>query len=302
MSAPDPIRMDADFPFPEAEGRPASQEAPASSPMAYVYGVGRDDGSLAPLVRTTHGVDGHGVGLVATQGLVALVSAVPADVFDEAALRRQLEDLDRLEGIARAHHAVVDAAFAQAVVLPFRLATVYLDEARVAAMLVDHHDRFTELLAWLDGHVELGVKVHADPESAPPSPQGTPRSAGGPTSPGRAYLQQRMQQRRGTEDLYRAAAVVAGNVTKMAQQLARAVVEHRPQQGDLSGRTGVNIANYAFLVPTGAEKHFREEVEAAARSASGVEVAVTGPWAPYSFAGSAVDTAKYGDDEGAVAP
>jgi hypothetical protein len=270
--------------------------------MAYVYGVGRDDGSLARLVRTTRGVDGHGVGLVAAEGLVALVSAVPADVFDEEALRHQLEDLGRLEGIARAHHAVVDAAFAQAVVLPFRLATVYLDEARVAGMLVDHHDRFTELLAWLDGHVELGVKVHADPESRSPSPQGgAPRSAGGPTSPGRAYLQQRIQQRRGTEDLYRAAAVVAGNVTDVAQQLARAAVEHRPQQGDLSGRNGVNIANYAYLLPTGAEDHFRGEVEAAARSVSGVQVVVTGPWAPYSFAAPAVDTGRKGHDEGVVA-
>ncbi|MFE2992862.1 GvpL/GvpF family gas vesicle protein [Streptomyces sp. NPDC059262] len=302
MSAPDPIREGTDFPLPEAESRPATQEAPAPSPMAYVYGVGRDDGSLTRLLRTTHGVDGHGVGLVATEGLVALVSAVPADVFDEAALRHQLEDLGRLEEIARAHHAVVDAAFAQAVVLPFRLATVYLDEARVAGMLVDHHDRFTELLAWLDGHIELGVKVHAHPESASSSPQDAPRSAGGPASPGRAYLQQRMQQRRGTEDFYRAAAVVADNVTEVAQQLARAVVEHRPQQSDLSGRTGVNMANYAYLVPTGAEKDFRREVEAAARSVSGVEVVVTGPWAPYSFAASAVDTARNGDGEGVVAP
>lgn len=143
---------------------------------AYVYGVGRDDGSLAGVVGTASGVDGHGVRLVAAGGLVALVSAVPEAAFDEAALQRRLEDLDLLEELARAHHAVVDAAFARAVVLPFRLATVYRDEDRVAEVLGGHRERFTELLGWLDGHVELGVKVHADPESAASLAGPRPRS------------------------------------------------------------------------------------------------------------------------------
>ncbi|MCT4353922.1 GvpL/GvpF family gas vesicle protein [Streptomyces sp. Je 1-79] len=267
---------------PEAADRAA--ESPAGPPMSYVYGVGRDDGSFRRLVRTMSGVDGHGVRLVAGGGLVALTSPVPGEVFDEAALRAQLEDLARLEAIARAHHAVVDAAFAEAVVLPLRLATVYLDESRVADMLAHHRGRFTESLAWLDGHVELGVKVHADPEAMAP-PAAAPRATtAGASSPGRAYLEQRRQRRRSTEDLYRAAGAVAVDVTNVAQALARATVVHRPQRGELSGRRGVNLTNHAYLVPADDAERFRAEVGAVVGSAPGVEVEVTGPWAPYSFA------------------
>ncbi|MEU6985859.1 GvpL/GvpF family gas vesicle protein [Streptomyces sp. NPDC046324] len=290
---------------PEATQRPPG--SPAGPPMSYVYGIGRDDGSLHRLVPTISGVDGHGVRLVAGGGLVALTSPVPADVFGEAALRAQLEDLTRLEAIARAHHAVVDAAFTEAVVLPLRLATVYRDDRRVAGMLAHHRSRFTELLGWLDGHVELGVKVHADPEATAPSgPAVPPATTARASSPGRAYLEQRRQRRRSTEALYRAAGAVAVDVTEVAQAHARATVVHRPQQGELSGRRGVNLTNHAYLVPAGDTERFRAEVEAATRSVPGVRVEVTGPWAPYSFA--APDTAEAertsegtgGDEDGAV--
>ncbi|MEU7116077.1 GvpL/GvpF family gas vesicle protein [Streptomyces sp. NPDC046182] len=274
---------------PEATRRAAG--SPTGPPMSYVYGIGRDDGSLERLADTIGGVDGHGVRLVAGGGLVALTSPVPGDVFEEAALRAQLEDLTRLEAIARAHHAVVDAAFAEAVVLPLRLATVYLDDRRVADMMAHHHARFTELLAWLDGHVELGVKVHADPEAMVPAGTAVPAAtASRASSPGRAYLEQRRQRRRSTEDLYRAAGAVAVAVTDVARAHARATAVHRPQQGELSGRRGVNLTNHAYLVPVGDTERFRAEVEAAARSVPGVRVEVTGPWAPYSFA--APDTAE----------
>ncbi|MFC9735573.1 GvpL/GvpF family gas vesicle protein [Streptomyces roseolus] len=252
---------------------------------AYVYGVGRDDGSLGPLTASGSGVDGCEVRVVAAGGLAALVSDVPARAFDEEALRRRLEDLGALEGLARAHHGVVDAAFARAPVLPLRLATVYTDEGRVTDMLLAHQGGFTELLTWLDGHVELGVKVFVDPRAASSADAApAPGEEAGPTSPGRAYLQRRRRQRHGTEELYRAAERVTGQVARAAREASRAAVVHRAQQGDLTGGPGVNVANHAYLVPAVAEARFRAEVEAAASGVAGVRVEVTGPWAPYSFA------------------
>ncbi|MFE9467513.1 GvpL/GvpF family gas vesicle protein [Streptomyces virginiae] len=274
----------------ETGARAVGERATAGSPMAYVYGVGRDEEKFRALALAANGVDGHDVGAVAAGGLVALVSAVPADAFDETALQHRLGDLGRLEELARAHHAVVDAAFGEAVFLPLRLATVYLDEARVADMLLDQRHRFAELLAWLDGHVELGVKVHVDPDAAAAA-RATPKTSAEPLapSPGRAYLQQRRQKRHSIEDLYRAAGAVADEVAHAARTLATAAVVHRPQQGELSGRHGINIANHAYLVPADAEERFRQAVQAATRPAAGVQVEVTGPWAPYSFATPAAD-------------
>ncbi|MEU2549571.1 GvpL/GvpF family gas vesicle protein [Streptomyces roseolus] len=279
-----------------ADGRTVSRERaseesvlprlpPREGPTrVYVYGISRDDGSLTPLAGAGGGVDGHDVRLVAGGGLVALVSAVPAAAFDEEPLRRRLERLPGLEELARAHHAVVDAAFAWAPVLPLRLATVYTDEERVRGMLLAHRDAFTEMLTWLDGHVELGLKVFVDPAAASSAAPPSPEPASEPTSPGREYLLRRRRQRRGTEDLWRAAEAVTGQVTRAVQDTVRAAVAHPAQQGELSAGRGVNVANHACLVPANAEARFRAEAEAAGSGVTGVRVEVTGPWAPYSFA------------------
>ncbi|MET9438977.1 GvpL/GvpF family gas vesicle protein [Streptomyces sp. NPDC006551] len=279
--------------------------------LTYVYAVGRDDGALRGAVGRLTGVDGHELRLIGGDGhgdgdgggggggdgggLVALVSPVPADVFGESALRARMEDLGRLEELARAHHAVIDAAFAETVVLPLRLATVYLDERRVVAMLTEQRLPFEQLLAELDGHVELGVKVYADPASATRHAAASPpESPAAPASPGRAYLAQRRAQRLGTQDLYRAAGDIAAEARRAAEALSRARAVHRPQQGELSRQRGENLSNEAYLVPAEEVDRFRERVGALALRAPGVHVEVTGPWAPYSFA-----TPEMGGDEGA---
>lgn len=277
--------------------RDRTRDQPQSQMRVYVYGIGRDDGTLAPLAGAGGGVDGHDVRLVAEGGLVALVSDVPAAAFGEEPLRRRLEHLPGLEELARAHHAVVDAAFARTAVLPLRLATVYSDVEGVTGMLLAHRGGFTDMLTWLDGHVELGVKVFVDPAASPPAPEHRAAHGSGPTSPGRAYLQQRRRQRRGTEDLYRAAEEVRGQVTRAVLETARASVAHRTQQGELSGERGMNVANHAYLVPANAEARFRAEVEAAGSGVAGVRVEVTGPWAPYSFASPVTE-----GGEGGTAP
>lgn len=257
---------------------PAGFTDPDVEEVTYVYAVGRDTPALHGLASRFPGVDGRPLRPVGGGELCALVSAVPADTFSERGLTAQMEDLDRLEAVARAHHAVVDAAFAEAPVLPMRLATVYLDDARVADMLVRQRDEFRELLDRLEDQVELGVKVYADPRTAAaPEP---PASTGS----GRAYLRQRRAQQHSSQDAYRAASAVAARAAQVAESLATARAVHRPQQGQLASRPGVNVANEAYLVPREHTARLRQELSALAHGAPGVSVEVTGPWAPYSFA------------------
>ncbi|ROQ27064.1 gas vesicle protein GvpL/GvpF [Streptomyces sp. PanSC19] len=277
----------------ESQSRRAEEPLDAGEEMSYVYALGRgDEPALRDAVARLAGVDGRALRLVESAGLAAVVSSVPSGAFGEQGLRAQLEDMTRLEAIARAHHAVVDAAFAGTTVLPMRLATVYLDDARVAGMLAARRDRFLELLARLDGHVELGVKVYADVGAVTPPKTEAVAVA---ESPGRAYLQRRRAQRRGTRDLYRAAAGVAEEAVRVAEGLSRARVVHRPQQGGLAPARGENLANEAYLVPTGDVGRFTTALDATARAAPGVRVEVTGPWAPYSFA-TVTEEDRYGED------
>lgn len=255
------------------------------SRICYVFAVGRHAAGLTEAAARTTGQDGAAVRTVVAGDLAALVCSVPADAFGEVGMKAQLEDLERLEAVARAHHAVVATAYEHTTVLPMRLATVYLDEARTAQMLRERGEEFRALLDRLERHTEWGVKVYADPSTVPaeePEPVGG--GAAAPDSPGRAYLQRRRAGRRDHQRAYRAAGTVVARIAEAAGELVAAKVAHRPQQGELATGPGENVANDAYLVPTGRGEEFRRAVDAAAQGAPGVHVAVTGPWAPYSFA------------------
>lgn len=258
---------------------------PGDGELSYVYAVGRPGGDLDDATAGLTGLYGDPVRTVVSGGLAAVVSAVPAQDFGEAGLKAQLEDLARLEAVARGHHAVVDTLAARTTVLPLRLATVHLDDASTVEVLDASRSAFTELLGRLHDHVEWGVKVYADPGSAGatvPEPDAAPSD--GSASPGRAYLQRRRAQRTTRQNAHRAAQEVAARVAEAAASAAADQVAHRPQQGELAAGSGENIANYAYLVPRSRTEAFRSAVEQAARGAQGVRVEVTGPWAPYSFA------------------
>lgn len=252
--------------------------------IAYAYAVARDADLLAEAVSGVPGVTGAPVRLVrAGQGadLVAAVSPVPERDFAEQPLKRHLEDLDWLESVARAHHGVVEALAARTTVLPLRLATVYLDDDRVRAVLETHREAFSDRLSRLAAHIEWGVKLFVEPPARdraarPPEPADS--------QPGRAYLRLRGAQRRSREDAYRAAERAARLVETAAAAHAVDRVRHRVQQGQLAGGPGDNVVNDAYLVPSEHAEEFRAEVLRAAEGAPGIRVEVTGPWVPYSFA------------------
>ncbi|MFI6079437.1 GvpL/GvpF family gas vesicle protein [Streptomyces sp. NPDC051217] len=252
-----------------------------TSAMVYVYAVGRAGTPLDGALPGRTGVGDGPLRTVRAGGLVALVSSVPYDSFSADGLKEQMEDLTQLEVLARTHHAVVEAAYESTTVLPMRLATVYLDDARVMAMLVERDEEFRELLSRLEDHVELGVKVYADPREAVVTAEPEQEPA---MSPGRAYLRQRRAQRRSHRDSYAAAGALAAEIPERVAGLVAGRVSHRPQQGDLAQGAGENIANEAYLVPAAHVAGFRAALAGLGEGTPGVRVEITGPWAPYSFA------------------
>ncbi|MFG2826785.1 GvpL/GvpF family gas vesicle protein [Streptomyces sp. NPDC048434] len=269
------------------------QEPPGHPGISYVYAIGRAGAALEAAVPELTGLRDGPLRTVTADRLTALVSSVPARAFSEEGMKAQLADLSALEELARTHHAVVEAAAAGTTVLPMRLATVYLDDARVRSMLDGRCAEFEELLSLLEGHAEVGVKVYADARAAAGAgagagaespPRDGPDPASSPVSPGRAYLQQRRAQRRTHREAYRAAGAVADEVRGRAAGMARDRVVHRPQQGELASGAGENIANEAYLVPTDRIREFHRAVSGPAEGVPGVRVEITGPWAPYSFA------------------
>ncbi|WP_409186636.1 GvpL/GvpF family gas vesicle protein [Amycolatopsis sp. VS8301801F10] len=228
------------------------------------------------------GLRGSPVSAISGTGLTALASPVPDEEFAETALRENLESLPWLEEIARAHHAVVAEASRRTGVLPLRMATIYQDEQRVREMLAEHSASFAEALRRVRGHAEWGVKVFAS-LGGPPAPE-TPAEA---PADGRSYLRQRLRQRQTREARATEAAEVAERIEKELAQLSADVHRHRTQDPALTGRADRNILNLACLVPdTGRDRFLARLADLRRSDVAGIEVEVTGPWAPYSFAGT----------------
>jgi hypothetical protein len=245
------------------------------------------------------GVAGAQVRAATAAGLTVLVSDVDLAEFGEVALRRNLEDLDWLEGVARAHHEVIDAASTMFPVLPTRLATVYSSDESMAAVLDGRHEELLAAMRRVGGRVEWGVKAYAVPESEQPEARrpaaalaegGAPadaggRGAGGAGGTGLDYLKRRKAQLSARAESQRSAAAGAHAVHGHLTRHAADARLHPPQSPQLSGDRRPMMLNAAYLVDEDDETRFALEVAAAADAHPELDLNLTGPWPPYSFTG-----------------
>jgi hypothetical protein len=267
---------------------PAPRPAPPTGDGIWAYCVGRAGDALPKGLPGVH-ADGqvHGV---EHEGLVALVSRIPLAEFGEEPLRRNLNDLEWLERVARAHEAVLERALETAPIVPLRLCTIFEDEQGVRRMLDEQRRAFTAALELLAGRQEWGVKLLVDREALEAAARA--RRTEGDTaeeldsrSAGGAYLQRRRLERQVREEADRLAVGVAEEVHARLQDWASDAVLNPPQNRDLSGHEGEMLLNGAYLVETPKVERLRElvsELEDRHR-ALGVRLEMTGPWPPYNF-------------------
>ncbi|MCT4357063.1 GvpL/GvpF family gas vesicle protein [Streptomyces sp. Je 1-79] len=267
--------------------------------LTYVYAVAPDTRALRDSLAGVRGISGAPVFLLGeneespyaaadpgSPDAVAFVAGrVSRQEFDEPTLKRRFEDLEWLEGVARAHHEVVQTVAGHDTVLPLRMATVYQNDDRARQALAAQRSAFVERLSLLRGRSELGVKLYVSP--APPSTGGeapADSADAAPLSPGKAYLKSRRAQHSERETRYQRAERVAERVEDVAARFTRHRVRHPAQRGELAGGPEENVLNDAYLVPADQTDAFRAALTGAVEDTEGVRIEVTGPWAPYSFA------------------
>ena len=248
----------------------------------WAYAITADPGD-ADLSRLT-GVAGAQVRTAPAAGLTVLVSDVDLNEFGEAALRRNLEDLDWLEGLARAHHEVIAAGAKLFPLLPTRLATVYSSDESMAAVLGGRRNELAAALQRVGGRVEWGVKAYAIPEAGQPG-AGRHEPAAAEGGAGLAYLKRRKAQLSAQAESQRSAAAGATAVHGHLSGRAAEARLHPPQSPQLSGDKRPMMLNAAYLVDADDGAGFASEVAAAADEHPELDLNLTGPWPPYSFAG-----------------
>ncbi|WP_328421331.1 GvpL/GvpF family gas vesicle protein [Streptomyces sp. NBC_00443] len=255
--------------------------------LRYVYAVCRPFRSALQVQLT--GVAGAPPKQLTHHGLIAVVSTVPEADFAEEPLRAHLEDMEWLTATARAHQTVIDSLTVVTTPLPLRLATVFRDDSGVRTMMEAREEDFRRILDRLEGRVEWGVKVYAETE---PTEAVQPTESAGPTETGRSesaatsgrdYLRRRRTQTRAREDVWQKTAAFAGRLHEKLSAFAEDSRLHAPQSATLSGASGQNVLNAAYLVPRADSEEFVELVDREKDDVPGIRVELTGPWAAYSF-------------------
>lgn len=234
---------------------------------------------------TVTGVSGEPVRLVHRGRLVAAVSSVSLEDYGEEALRRNLEDLQWLDAQARSHHRVISSLMDGGPVLPMRLAILYDNDERVEEMLAETQNEFEAALTAVSGRSEWGVKVFL-------SDYGDPNSDSGRTSDpavegkkaGTAYLERKRAGLKARDEARNSHATTAQRVYDLARPFAVAGRRHALQDAQLRGESREMLLNAAFLVDDERCDEFAAAIDELDRTSSGIDVELTGPWPPYSFA------------------
>jgi hypothetical protein len=246
--------------------------------LVYLYAVG--DAALGEAVPPgLTGVGGAPVRVLVDGRFGAVVSTVDPVHFSEEALQRNLEDLAWLAATARAHHAVVDAVWQHHPLAPLRLATVYLDDDSVRAVLRAKEASFVAALDRIRGAREWGAKAFAHPQTAT-----DPDRTGGDATlgPGAAYLQRKRMARDRAARVQQDVQDAAADLHRTLSAAATASHLYPPQDPQLSGRVEPMVLNAAYLVDEPGTDAFRDAVQA--WRSPHLDVELTGPWTPYSFA------------------
>lgn len=273
----------------QSQPAPARRRETAAGELVWAYCV-LPAGARPP--APARGVDpSFPVERVEAGGLAALISRVPLGEFGADALRENLNDLDWLERVARAHEAVLDQVMLETTLVPLRLCTLYEDRERVRRMLEREHAVLAKALESVAGREEWGLKLLVDPERLLAHARASSSEAAAMaadlegTSEAAAYMLQRRLERHVREVADGVAGDLVADVGDRLESSGFEFVTRPPQNRDLSRHEGEMLMNAACLVDDAGLERLRGLAGSVGEryEALGARVELTGPWPPYNF-------------------
>jgi hypothetical protein len=259
-----------------------------SEEPVYLYGFVPNGASTPP--ASLHGIAGRTVTLVDLGSVQGVVSRVPADVFAASRIEERLHDLEWVGEQGALHERVVTWFVDHGGILPVRLLTLYTGTEALNAALPDRGAALGERLTALRDLREWDLKVSFDARSlgqhlgeVSDEIAGLDKELAG-AAPGRRYLLERKRDARVAEETSRAARRLALEVHDHLSSLAQDA--RRLPLPNVKAELPV-VLNAAYLVARPKEVELaRSAAEAVERVGRlGVQVQLTGPWAPYRFLG-----------------
>ena len=257
---------------------------PTTSPAEHVYVYALIEGTLPSLPDVGMPEGGAPRAVPFADNASLILSTVPSAIYSAAAIEPRLSDLDWVSSEGAAHHRVVDAlASTPAVVVPFRLLSIFSSEAAAVATVRRMLPAIRRAFDRVRGREEWVLRI-GKPDPARRERAETPASAASGTSflAGKAAARREAAER--TERVKADAAASYDALRKLAQEATTRPVDP----------SGTLLLDAAFLVAPAQVEPLRQALTVAADRLlhDGCAISLTGPWPPYSFA--AVDTSADG--------
>lgn len=260
----------------------------ATRTLVYMYAVAGEDAAAWVERNRPKGLENAPMRAITEAGLAALVSDVPAESYDQAAIDESVRDEEWLTPRATTHQTVNAAAHASLdAVLPVPFATIFTTEDRVREMLRVRAEELRAKLVSVRGQSEWVVGLYRDlAQAAEHLSQVSDAVAHKPHDggPGRKYLEQK-----GSETSRRAALggldrAAAASAHEMLARVSRHSFEEPVVQ-----EAGELVARTTYLVRRDDEHRLEDTIQRfnADWRDRGYELRATGPWPPYRSSGAA---------------
>ena len=209
-----------------------------------------------------------------------VVSSVPAEQYDEAALERELKRDEWVIPRALAHEAVVEHFLSLPAVLPMQLFTLFTSDERASEHMIRDRRRIARIFARIEGRLEWGLRVTLGGirgQTLGLTPRGAPARSGG------EYLARKRDLREAGRTALNRARRDAERVYRTIRRTAAAARRRTEVERAVPGSRVVLDA--AFLVPAERRRTFQAFVRRQTRPLQrvGMTVSLTGPWPAYNF-------------------
>jgi len=249
-----------------------------SATLSYVFCLVRS--ARRPTLRgITDGMPGGG-GLRAIEvggGLWAIVQSVPGAEYGEAALARDLQNLDWVGPRAIAHERVIESFLSAAALLPMQLFTLFTSDDRVVDHVRSDRARIGRILKRIEKKVEWGVRLTWNERAA------LEKAASKTVRTGTEFLTRKRDVLDVSRKRLAEARTAANRIYKAIDRQAAASQRRTSLERAAPGSR--LLLDAAFLVPVAKSGAFKTAVREQTRAlrATGIETSVTGPWPAYNF-------------------
>jgi hypothetical protein len=252
----------------------------------YLYGIGLSEGLDVESLES----ESEDLFAIQTDGLAAIVREVDLNQFSEESLKKKASDRQWLIEQAQKHHAVIAALHERSTVMPATFGSVYESVDTISAALAVQASDLRGQLAEIQDTDEWAVHVFFVAEGAvdrvlerDPDLKRLVQQLED-ASEGRSYMLRRQVQARTQAALEQYQdELVAG----VFQALGPRTVIIQPEEIKSSrqdSERGEQISRASLLVNRAEREAFLGEAERIHCEYEHIDLEITGPWPPYSFA------------------